>query len=63
LPAGETAAPRRLGEGTRELYKLIKSRFANFREFKERDCVLHDQIEKARQMMRPGAGIKLPLEE
>jgi histidine ammonia-lyase len=61
LPSGEAVAPRRMGEGTRELYKLIKSRFANFREFKERDCVLHDQIEKARQMIRPGAGIKLPI--
>ncbi len=62
LPSGEDVPARLMGEGTRELYKLMKSRFANFREFKERDCVLHDQIEKARQVIRSGPHFKLPLE-
>jgi hypothetical protein len=51
-----------MGQGTRELYKQVKARLGNFREFKERDCVLHDQIEKLRDVIRSKPGTKLQLE-
>lgn len=42
----------RLGDGTHQVYMLLKSRLGGLSQFDQRDCNLHDQIEIIRQVIR-----------
>lgn len=53
----EMGRPPRLGDGTRKVYDLLKSRLDDFSGFRQRDCILYDQVEKVKQLLRSEPGV------